>query len=200
MKIRNTTNIANQRLQEMIKFCNPGVSKRVHGIFAQSNDYAHGYASITDRSIKIWIPKKQAYPYLWDFNHRFRWVEVGSDEEKHFSDAVVIKELKNHDTDRSISDWKLLQYEVRNPYRVSHMVLSKEEDIISVLAHELRHQWQYSKPFKALWSYGCQKKTSHYTRERDASIYSITKLREWRRRNTPTHIYPDDKILGHCID
>jgi hypothetical protein len=202
MKIRNTTNIADKRLQEMIEFCDPGVSKRVHAIFAHSNDCARGYAAKKDRSIKVWVPKKQTYPYLWDFNHNLIWVKVGSDEEKRFSDgrAVVIKELKNHNSGRSISDWKLLQYEIRNPYRVSHMVLSKEEDMISVIAHELRHQWQYSKPLKSQWSYGCQKKSSHYTRERDASIYSITKLREWRRRNTPTEIYPDDRILRHGSD
>jgi len=150
----------------MIEFCDPGVSKRVKAIFAHSTDHAHGYATRKDRTIKVWIPKKQSYPYLWDFNHNSKWVKVGSDEEKRFSNAVVIKELKNHNTGREVADWKLFRYEIRNPYRVSHLVLSADEDMISVIAHELRHQWQYSKPLKSQWAYGCRKKNSHYTRER----------------------------------
>ena len=117
---------------------------------------------------------------------------------KRVQQCSSIKELKNHNTGREIADWKLVKYEIRNPYRISHLVLSEEEDIISVIAHELRHQWQFSKPLKSQWSYGCQKKTSNYTSEQDASIYSIRKQREWRRlHHQPTHIYPDDAILGY---
>ena len=110
----------------------------------------------------------------------------------------MLKELKNHNTGRGeIADWKLVEYEIRNPYRISHLVLSEEEDIVSVIAHELRHQWQYSRPLKSQWSYGCQKRTSNYTSEQDASIYSIRKLREWRALHQPKQVYPDDAILGH---
>lgn len=59
-------------------------------------------------------------------------------------------------------------------------VYTPEEALLFVLAHELRHLWQYRVPrggrvWGARWQYS----------ERDADCYAIGVLRRWRRRIVP---------------
>jgi hypothetical protein len=54
---------------------------------------------------------------------------------------------------------------------------SREEAIVVILAHELRHLWQHKvKRGRRVW--GARGQFS----ERDADAYALHKLREWRRR------------------
>lgn len=56
-----------------------------------------------------------------------------------------------------------------------------EEEIIHVLAHELRHQWQYVNP-RGHRVWGSRAQVS----ERDADAYAIHVVREWRRHKQET--------------
>jgi hypothetical protein len=53
---------------------------------------------------------------------------------------------------------------------------SQTEILVHLIAHELRHLWQYKHP-KGWRVYGARGQFS----ERDADAYAIHKLREWRR-------------------
>src|SRR5215207_5039678 len=69
---------------------------------------------------------------------------------------------------------------------VSCLILSREEALVHVLAHEFRHYWQYHHPGKRGKVWGARGLTS----ERDADAYAIRKLREWRRMHA-VDIYPE---------
>ena len=64
-------------------------------------------------------------------------------------------------------------------YYLPALILSREEALILVLAHELRHMWQanniYNKRGRA---WGANPKGSSDT---DADAYAIRKMREWRK-------------------
>lgn len=57
-------------------------------------------------------------------------------------------------------------------------VASREEGLVKILAHELRHMWQAKHP-KGWRVWGARGKYS----ERDADAYALRKLREWRKTN-----------------
>lgn len=62
-------------------------------------------------------------------------------------------------------------------YLSQKWILDREEALVGILAHELRHQWQHN--HKGHRCFGCRKKGSS---ERDADAYAIKKIREWRKR------------------
>lgn len=74
---------------------------------------------------------------------------------------------------------------------ISHWTLSREEGLVHVIAHELRHFWQSNHSGKRgrVWSARGQ-----YS-ETDADAYAIRKQREWRKIHAPREIYPADDIL-----
>jgi hypothetical protein len=64
------------------------------------------------------------------------------------------------------------------------LVLSEEEALVYVVAHELRHLYQYRNPRgRRVWG---TRRSKRGVSERDASAYGIRKVREWRR----THAAP----------
>lgn len=60
---------------------------------------------------------------------------------------------------------------------IPHITLSREEDLLYVLAHELRHLWQKAHP-KGWRIWGSRGQFS----ERDADAYAIKKVREYRKQ------------------
>lgn len=59
---------------------------------------------------------------------------------------------------------------------IPHLVLDREERIVDIIAHELRHFWQKKHP-KGFRVWGARGRFS----ERDADAYAIRKVREWRK-------------------
>jgi hypothetical protein len=62
---------------------------------------------------------------------------------------------------------------------VSSLILSRDEALVHVLAHEFRHYWQYHHPGKRGKVWGARGLVS----ERDADAYAIRKMRQWRRQH-----------------
>jgi hypothetical protein len=76
-------------------------------------------------------------------------------------------------------------------------LLTKEEFILKVMAHELRHQWQGKmRPMKD-YTFTARHlpKKSYFRRERDADAFALAMVREWRKLHA-VDIYPDqpDKL------
>jgi hypothetical protein len=67
----------------------------------------------------------------------------------------------------------------RSPFNgyLRYSVFSQEEILVVIIAHELRHLWQYKHP-KGWRVYGAKGRFS----ERDADAYAIRQLRKWRRK------------------
>jgi hypothetical protein len=61
---------------------------------------------------------------------------------------------------------------------LSYLLLSRTEDVLLVLAHELRHLWQRKHP-KGWRVWGARGQFS----ERDADAYGIRKVREYRKNS-----------------
>jgi hypothetical protein len=78
----------------------------------------------------------------------------------------------------SCSDWKITIYKKSSTGGyIDHLILSREEALVHVLAHEFRHLWQVNHPKKRGKVWGARGLYS----DRDADYYAIHKTRAWRR-------------------
>ena len=103
--------------------------------------------------------ERHSYPYVNDFS-----IAVGY-----------------HITKR-IGNWVYKVKHLRKTGYLPHLILSKEEDILHVIAHELRHQWQDTRRSKSLWYYNTNtKKRTKKGDKTDADAYAITTVRRWRK-------------------
>ena len=73
---------------------------------------------------------------------------------------------------------------------IPFIILNKIEDVLYVIAHELRHIWQ-SKIKKGYRVWGARGQFS----ERDADAYAIRKVREYRRNTNNSFIINPDILL-----
>ena len=82
-------------------------------------------------------------------------------------------EQKEFDIDKGLNMYKLIKRPKKTrPIRTSGLLLSKDEETVYLLGHELRHQWQRRRPPKTQWAYGCQgKRKTKFAVEMDASAY-----------------------------
>jgi hypothetical protein len=69
---------------------------------------------------------------------------------------------------------------------ISALFLSREEALVHLIAHELRHHWHTNHPGKRGRVWGSRGKIS----DTDADAYAIRKTREWRKLHSPREIYP----------
>lgn len=80
---------------------------------------------------------------------------------------------------------KCSEDESRDEY-IDDLTLSREEAIVHVMAHELRHLWQSGHSDKRDMVWGSREKLS----DRDADAYAIRKTREWRKLVSIREVYP----------
>lgn len=95
---------------------------------------------------------------------------------------------------------KIWQHENDFPVRVkangnylSYILLSREEALVHVLAHELRHAWQTEQSLSRVWS------ANDKQSEQDCDAYAIRKTREWRRKNMTTVGLADWEAMLHRL-
>lgn len=194
MKIRNTTNIADERLREIIDFVKPNhlpTSTFTVKLTNSSSDIGSGgkcYGSGTGYTNRPTIivnlsPNEKGYPYWRTYKYRIKktsWQQpnkkTGELEEWYGREYI-------HDPTK------------KSPY-IDHLVMSREESLVNTLAHEFRHFWQCNHKGKRGKVWGARGRIS----EKDASAYGIRKAREWRRLNAPRQVFPDDAILFNPIN
>ena len=70
-----------------------------------------------------------------------------------------------------------VSYNIDTGGYIDHILLSREEAVVHVIAHELRHLWQ-AKVKKGYRVWGTRGQFS----DRDADAFAIRKTREWRRQ------------------
>jgi hypothetical protein len=72
---------------------------------------------------------------------------------------------------------KLYDYNKSTGGYIDNLILSREEALVHILAHEFRHLWQKNHPGKRGKVWGARGQYS----DRDADAYAIRKTRQWRR-------------------
>lgn len=69
------------------------------------------------------------------------------------------------------------------------ILLSLKEFLIYLIAHELRHHWQYVNPYHKYTF------ASELEKEKDANAYAVKKLRLWRTLYGPKDAYPNTNFM-----
>lgn len=194
MKLKNTTDFPTDQIHEIIKFVKPGglistkytitVNNSSHGTNGYFRDsYKHICIRLSDknyhypnrqnrdpeirrpkRRITFWFQKFNAKYQVWQWWYHKKYYESIKDSPKKFSHGGYITSIE----------------------------LSREESLVHIMAHELRHYWQMNHPGKRGKVWGAKRKFS----ERDADAYAIRKTREWRR----LHIHQAQEINWNLIE
>ena len=183
MKLQNTTDIPIERIREIIKFVKPnGLLTPSYMIrINNSSRGTSGYFLRSSRNICIKLSKKN-YPYPQRSNRdpviRRRRRKITFYYQK-FNDKKQIWQWWRC--------WKIYESIKDTPKvfssggYISSLELSREESLVHILAHEMRHYWQMNHPGKRGKVWGARGKFS----ERDADAYAIRKQREWRAIYNP---------------
>jgi hypothetical protein len=179
LKLQNTTDIPIERIREIVKFVKPNglLTPRYMIRINNSSRGTSGYFLQSRRDICIRLSKKN-FPYPQRSNR----------------DPVVRRPLRKislyyqeFNEKKQIWQWwrcwKMYESIKDTPKvfssggYISSLELSREESLVHILAHELRHYWQMNHPGKRGKVWGARGKFS----ERDADAYAIRMTRAWRR-------------------
>jgi hypothetical protein len=167
MRVKNYTKYDTKKLKEMIRFCKPSKITNFDIVFKNTDTGVCGRAYCAGCS-------------LHSTSAPFVTIRIG-DEERFIKKAIKKGVCR---ADGSPINWKHLRYpriidyngEKKRGY-IRYIALDKDEHIVHVIAHELRHLWQ-SKVTEGHRVWGARGKFS----ERDADAYAIRKTREWRKK------------------
>jgi hypothetical protein len=163
MKIQNTTDISNKRIRQMIDLL--GFGSNVGTLLRVTNGSTEYHGKAYTGGLCGWAKRSE------DYNRPHVIVRIGKE---------------NMFPYRSWSDTK-----PQGGY-ISSLILTREEVLVQVIAHELRHLWQRTHKGKRGKVWGARGQYS----DKDADAYAIRKTREWRRLHTPSEVYPSLDILG----
>jgi hypothetical protein len=165
MRLKNYTDISDDKIRQIIKFVRPnGISNfdvrisNSKGIFA-GTAYWEGstYHDTPNPFIVVRITKNEsAFPYFVKYSSHTR------------------TKLKLNPQSGKLES---VSYNTSTGGYIDHILLSREEAVVHVIAHELRHLWQ-AKVKKGYRVWGTRGQFS----DRDADAFAIRKTREWRRQ------------------
>jgi hypothetical protein len=163
MHLINKSKWSKEYLREIIKFCKPPNFKMKNITYMTfkmtSRRYGSGNANITvpwDSRIEIKMSSNpDSYPWY-----------------RHY-----VKEQRSYMTFEN-GETKVHNYTRGTGGYISCLLLSEEEWLVQMIAHEIRHSFQVNnKNYHRVW--GSRKGTS----ERDCDAYAIRKMREWRHEH-----------------
>jgi len=210
MILRNRTALPDKLLHKLIDFCDAGLglNQKTVVVMHQSKGKSYGYSWVGKKHIDVWatgLDVKFPYEVNYDFQKRFFPVLATLPPPFDYFPPAKIHAVNWSESPLQIVDnWVITNYKEKiyvlackriKATRLNFCALSWEEDMINTIAHELRHQWQYQRHPLREWVYGCKNTKNHY-KERDASAFAITKMREWRHLTQPREIYCEEKMFG----
>jgi hypothetical protein len=228
MKLANTTSFPEDRIREIIQFVKPNnlptsnFDVRVNnsaysyrGYFLPSGEYSsrklrpgRSYVFPSRCQIVAKISNDESKFPLIENRDPSRTVSLCYDEynekkgvweEYRISHPIAISKAyiarKNRENKAS---GKLYNWTPNVGGYIPSLILSREEALVHILAHELRHFWQVNHKTKRGKVWGAKGVYS----ERDTDAYAIRKTREWRRLYTPREIYreqPDSLVHSGSV-
>lgn len=206
MRLKNHTNFSEGTIRGVIQFVKPNNlptsnfdvkitnTSNIHcGVFYEKGGYAKkGVGSDPNRPLVIArvTAEERAFPLREDHNPR-RWVylyyeeydeskgiwkEVYSCRYLGISKAYIARRSRENREKGKLRDW-----EKRRGGYIDSLILSREEALVHLLAHELRHFWQTNHLGKRGKVWGARGKSS----EKDADAYAIKRTRAWRAVHGP---------------
>jgi hypothetical protein len=198
MKIlQNTTDFTNEKIREIIDFVKPNnlpTSKFDVRVTGLSDGTFTGYA-IPSRERPVIVLRigrnEKKFPHYRDYTPKVRrpWRKVILYFEKFNEKTRQYETWHESMPYQSIKD---MEKKISYGGYISKLILCREEALVSIAAHELRHLWHKNHPGKRGKVWGARGKYS----ERDADAYAIRKQRKWRKIHAPTEVYPEyDNIL-----
>lgn len=193
MRLINRSDVQDEKIREIFEFCSGELGINAMKIVVEKRSTImrgyDGYSFNGKKEIHIIIKDdkfdKQTYPYFRDYSKR-----------------RLNYTKDNYRYSEELKKWvpKPGYVEVlRDTGYLPHLILSKEEKLVSIMAHELRHQWQKKRRPRSEWAYGSN--NGKHTRvgvEIDASAYDIRKTREWRRMHA-VDIYREQPDTNHML-
>jgi hypothetical protein len=164
MLLKNHTNIPDEKIREIIRFVTPN---RVTGF------------DVRIGNSKNEIFRGRAYPQGSPYHNTanpFIVVKLTKDE----TVFPYFVRYKSHTRTRvklnpQSGKFEVVSYNTGTGGYIDHLLLSREEVIVHVIAHELRHLW-HAKVKKGYRVWGARGQFS----DKDADAYAIRKTREWR--------------------
>lgn len=185
MKLTNTTDFPQERIREIIGFIKPNnlIAPKYTIRITNSNGPTGGHFAPGSLYIHISLANSEC-PYPRRCNHdaviRRPQRQITFKFQK-FNEKKQIWEWWRYTKKyESIKDVPKLFY---SGY-ISSLELSREESLVHVLSHEMRHYWQINHPGKRGKIWGAKGKFS----ERDADAYAIRMTRAWRRLHNKPQI------------
>lgn len=170
LRLKNTTNFSNSKVLEIVRFC---MSKEMSDML----DF-----DITLSNYRKYMFRGKCYPQgCWmhklDPRKPLIIVRISSKENAfpYWVDYSCSKSKNTVDNRKSLSD-NPGSYAHRG--YISHWLLTREECLVHVLAHEMRHVWQIN--HKQGW---VRRSRGRSFSERDADAFAIKIVRAWRRIN-----------------
>jgi hypothetical protein len=170
MRLKNYTNFEDKRIREIIQFVRPNgisnfdvrISNSKTTIFYGRCYYDGAEVHYTaDPFIVARITRNEnEFPYLVQYT-----------PQKKTRMEYNPKTLK----------FEFVSYSTGSRGYIDNLLLSREEALVHVIAHELRHLWQ-AKIKKGHRVWGARGQFS----EKDADAYAIRKTREWRHKKNKT--------------
>jgi hypothetical protein len=166
MRLKNFTNIPDHKIRQIINFVRPnGISNfdvrisnsQKHIFRGTAYEKGSGYHDTANPFIVVRVTKNErAFPYFVRYKSRTRTkVKLNPQSGK----------------------LELVSYTIGKGGYIDHILLSREEAVVHVIAHELRHLWQ-TKVKRGYRVWGARDQFS----DRDADAFAIRKTRKWRRR------------------
>lgn len=161
MRLRNYTDIPVAKIREMIAFAKPsgvsGFDVRVSNLAGQGvrGRAYHRGSSYHDRACPFVVVSVQRGPHLKPYTPQVRVVHRVSRDANGVETKSVMRRSSGY---------------------LPMPAMSREEGVLFVIAHELRHLWQ-AKVRRGRRVWGARGQFS----ERDADAYALRALRHWRR-------------------
>lgn len=154
MKLKNCTNTPDEEIKEIIRFAKPNNVSKFDVTIRNRKSCFSGHHR---RAGKYWYTKMISGKVI----HDNPWFQ---------KDTQIVASVT-----RNENEFPLYVGSRKGGY-LPLLLLSREEALVYVLAHELRHAWQTNHKRGRVWG-----SRGRYS-ERDADFYAIGIVREWRRK------------------
>lgn len=165
MKVKNTTDIPNDVVREIISFTKPsGISK--FDVIIRNGVQLRGWAHTK--------PTRRPYKN----RHGADAVKLGTFVMMELKDPYIDCILPTKQSHTEKFPRKLLTYQYGQLKGRRYYLASRTEALVYLIAHELRHLWQAKGKARRGYVWGSRGRYS----EIDTESYAIKMLRAWRRR------------------
>jgi hypothetical protein len=221
LRIKNYSSFSDDKIREIIQFVMPNnlptsnfdvkvtnTRNKYSGVFYGKGGYAKkGMGSDPKRPLIIsrvtaketefpfrddYSPKRWVYLYYEEYDEsKGIWKEVHSCKCLGISKAYIARRSKEDKDKEKLCDWKK-----RKGGYIESLILTRDEALVYLLAHELRHFWQKNHHGKRGKIWGARGVYS----EKDADAYAIRKQRAWRAIHNPKDVIQIDKLNWQLIE